>query len=102
MSCPACDGAAAQDDYAGVDCATCGGDGTVTVEACPLRVVGTDVWELLRFCDMADRGFLPRRGGLLDQTQSFYDAMNLCAAEESRVRASVRKGLFNGGQDDEE
>jgi hypothetical protein len=67
----------------------------VDIARCPHELVGADVWELLRFCDLVDRGHLPRRGAPLDQTQSFMDALSAVTVESNRMERSILNGSLD-------
>lgn len=59
---------------------------------CPADDVSDDVWEAVRWHDLAQLGIIPLAGGGLDQAQSYLIAMQLIAAEENRWKKEL--GIF--------
>jgi hypothetical protein len=60
--CPAC---------GGTGCDGCGRTGRFDVTACPLRWIGSEIWEMIEMTEFYDKGIAPVAGGLLDQTAYF-------------------------------
>jgi hypothetical protein len=80
LKCPACNGAG---------CGHCD-DGQIRVDRCPHAVVTRDVWAAFQAAQMAEKGVLPVAGGMLDQTQSFADAVALIWQDDSTWRAALK------------
>lgn len=60
------------------------------MHGCPYAAITPDVNQLIRLCAFADKGNLPGGGGVLDQTSSFTDGLELVRIE----RAKCERELF--------
>lgn len=59
------------------------------VTGCPYDAITPDVRALIRLCDFADKGNLPRAGGVLDQTASFADGLEFVRWERRRCENEI-------------
>lgn len=73
----------------GKGCVSCGDQGTYEVTSCPKEQITDDVWRFVRFMRFAEQGILPMAGGMLDQTQSFCDALAFAQADEGKLKAEI-------------
>lgn len=44
------------------------------ITGCPLELVTRDVWQVIEFAELFEKGLPPVAGGVLDQTKSFLEA----------------------------
>ncbi|HEW78613.1 MAG TPA: hypothetical protein ENH34_01410, partial [Phycisphaerales bacterium] len=58
----------------GSGCDECEKKGTIEITCCPLELVTNDVWEILEFAELYEKGLPPIAGGSLDQAKSFIYA----------------------------
>lgn len=86
----------------GDGCSECNNGSFVLLE-CPRDAVGRDVHRAVNLCAMADKGFLPAAGGMLDQSEWFtqiYHVMTneLNDIEEAEAEEARRKSKANNGR----
>ncbi len=73
MICPVCEGNG---------CDECE-DGRVKITECPLVLVPENIWEVIKFAELYEKGLPPIAGGALDQAKSFIDAALFIMREKS-------------------
>ena len=78
MVCPICDGDG---------CDECNQQRRLEIPMCPLEYVTEDVWEVIRFAELFERGLPPVAGGVLDQAVTFVEAVNLIRYEKNYWKA---------------
>lgn len=80
MECPACNGAG------------CGGcqAGIVTIMACPLEIIGLDVWDLIDYAALYEKGLPPVAGGALDQAIYFTRAAKWIFEEKNYWKRKLK------------
>jgi len=83
--CPACEG---QLD----ECDRCGGEGDIDFGCCPLTVIGRDVWEVIKYAGLFEKGLPPIAGGVLDQAYNFVAAAEFIFGEEQKIKNML--GIF--------
>jgi hypothetical protein len=44
------------------------------ITCCPLEYISSDVWEVIRYANLYEKGLPPVTGGALDQAANFIDA----------------------------
>jgi hypothetical protein len=74
MECPACNGDG---------CSQCR-EGEFEIVGCPQTFVTDDIWQMLHYCDLYEKGLPPIGGGALDQTRIFTDAASFVWREQNR------------------
>jgi hypothetical protein len=87
LTCPDC-----RDD-AGVACRRCGGRGVFVASGCPSHYVDPTSREAIRLASFAERGILPRSGGLDVQRQRDARLIELAWGELNLAR-------YAGGADE--
>lgn len=70
-------------------CESCKGTGVYSLTVCPWQEIDRPTLELSKYVKAAEK-HLPLAGGLLDQTQSFVDAMDWINAEHRRWEKECR------------
>ena len=78
MVCPICDGDG---------CVECDKKGRIEIPMCPLDYVTEDVWEVIRYAELFERGLPPVAGGVLDQAATFVEAANIIRHETNYWKA---------------
>ena len=73
MECPACNEAG---------CIECDFKGFITITCCPLTLITPDVWQMLRFAELFEKGLPPIQGGVLDQAENFIAACGIVFREK--------------------
>lgn len=58
----------------GQGCNECDNKGRLEIAKCPLEYISDDVWEVIRFADLYEKGLPPVAGGALDQARSFIES----------------------------
>jgi hypothetical protein len=71
-------------------CRECGGLGYTLITSCPQRLVDASTWQVLRCTRLADKGLLPVRGGVMDQSAQFLEAMDLVTAEQNAWKRKLK------------
>ena len=54
-----------------------------------MTLVTGDVWELLKFAGLYQKGLPPVAGGALDQAKIFIDAVDFIIEEENRIKKKL-------------
>ena len=72
MKCPGCDGNG---------CGECDKKGTFDLTCCPLEYITDDVWEVIRYAELYEKGLPPVAGGALDQAKCFIEAAQFIMRE---------------------
>lgn len=54
---------------------------------CPLDYVTEDIWEVIRYAELFERGLPPVAGGVLDQAATFVEATNIIRRETNYWKA---------------
>ncbi len=44
---------------------------------CPLKIITKQSWEYIKFYTFFEKGFLPNKGGILEQPAKFLDIMSI-------------------------
>ena len=60
----------------GFDCSECEHTGRTKITCCPLDYISSDVWEVIKFAGLYEKGLPPVAGGALDQAANFIEAAN--------------------------
>lgn len=58
----------------GFGCDECDGTGKMKITCCPLEYITSDVWEVIRYANLYEKGLPPVAGGALDQAANFIEA----------------------------
>jgi len=58
----------------GFGCEECEGSGKIKITCCPLEYITEDVWEVIRYAELYEKGLPPVAGGALDQAANFIKA----------------------------
>jgi hypothetical protein len=66
----------------GAGCGECSDSGLIKITDCPLKVVSDDVWEVIGYAELYEKGLPPVAGGALDQCRNFIDAANFIFQEK--------------------
>ena len=80
-------------DCGGKDCRHCGGTEVEEITCCPLDLITADVWELIRFAELYEKGLPPVAGGALDQAKIFIEAAALVFEEQAFWKKKL--GVFD-------
>jgi len=67
----------------GKGCSECNDSGTIKITCCPLELITNDVWEVIEYAELYERGLPPIAGGALDQAQNFLVACRFIFREKS-------------------
>ena len=67
----------------GTGCDLCGETGEQLIECCPLELIGGDIFEVIEYAELWEKGLPPVAGGALDQTKSFVVAARFIMAERN-------------------
>ena len=84
MACVTCNGAG---------CRACDGKGMFEITKCPLELITHDVWKIIKFAELYEKGLPPVAGGALDQAVSFVDAASFIFAEQNYWKKKL--GIFD-------
>jgi len=60
------------------------------VTDCPHKLIGADVWAVMRAVKWTEKGILPVAGGTQDQTQSFLDCMDIVTGEDAHWKKVLK------------
>jgi len=52
-------------------------------------LVTEDVWEVIKYAELYQKGLPPIAGGALDQTQSFIEAARFIFEEENKIKKQL-------------
>jgi len=85
MACPSCNG---------TGCEHCNDAGTIDITGCPVELVSNDVWSLIEYVKLWEKGIPPIAGGALDQAYCFIQAARFVFAEEQVWKRKL--GIING------
>jgi len=66
----------------GTGCSECNNAGQVDITQCPLEFINTEIWEVIKYVRLYEKGLPPVAGGALDQTYNFLLAADFVMAEE--------------------
>lgn len=80
MECVSCNGAG---------CLDCDEQGSIIIAACPLEFVTADVWEVIKFAELYEKGLPPVAGGALDQACIFINAAMFIFREKAHWKAKL-------------
>lgn len=83
MVCPNCEGRG---------CSECK-DGEISITYCPLNLITGDVWQLIQFAELYEKGLPPIAGGALDQAKVFVDAAMFVMSEKAYWKKKL--GVFD-------
>ena len=62
-------------------CRECGKTGRIQITCCPLEYVTDDVWEIIEYAELYEKGLPPVAGGALDQAYCFLQAVRFIFVE---------------------
>jgi len=65
MACIACGGSG---------CSECNKEGRIDITGCPLEIIDNEVWEVIEYAELYEKGLPPVAGGALDQARNFIEA----------------------------
>jgi hypothetical protein len=71
------------------DCPTCRGGGHVALDVCPHQFVSTDVRQLLRAADLAEKGSWPLSGGWLEQQAGVIQGVQEIWDQDQAMRRAL-------------
>jgi len=71
-----------------VPCSECQ-DGRIIIDCCPLELVTNDIWEVMEYAQLYEKGLPPVAGGALDQAQIFLDACRTIFSLEKYARKKL-------------
>lgn len=74
MVCPGCEGKG---------CGECKNSGNIDITECPLKMITKDVWQLIQFAELYEKGLAPVAGGALDQAKVFVEAASFVFSEKT-------------------
>jgi hypothetical protein len=83
MRCPACEGEG---------CEECK-EGQIDITECPLEMITEDVWQIIRFAELYEKGLPPIAGGVLEQAKVFIDAAQFVMNEKTYWKS--KRGILN-------
>lgn len=72
----------------GNGCDECNESGIIEITDCPLVLIPKDVWEVIEFADLYEKGLPPIAGGSLDQMKGFILAANFIFKEKAYWKKS--------------
>ena len=78
----------------GQGCTECR-NGDFLLEECPKSFVGHEMNRAINLCAMADKGFLPVHGGMLDQSEWFSQIYHVITNELNEIEAAEAEQLRN-------
>ena len=61
----------------------CGGHGKIEITCCPLEIIPDDVWDVIDYAELYEKGLPPIAGGALDQAKVFLDAARFIFNEQA-------------------
>lgn len=73
MGCMRCSGAGCED---------CDRTGRIQITGCPLEQIGEDVWRVIEYAELYEKGLPPVAGGALDQAHCFIEAARFIMQEQ--------------------
>jgi hypothetical protein len=82
MVCPVCEGEG---------CEECK-EGQIDITECPLELITEDVWQVIRFAELYEKGLPPIAGGALEQAKVFVDAAQFIMNEKAYWKAKLGTG----------
>lgn len=68
-------------------CYACGGAGHFALTSCPVSFVDAEIWELLGYASMYEKGLPPVNGGTLDQSKWFSEFCRFVWNEQAYHKA---------------
>ena len=68
----------------------------VEITGCPLEIITSDIWEVMHYAELYEKGLPPMAGGALDQARQFTDACRLIWNEEAMWKRKLR--IFDNGE----
>ena len=80
FECPAC---------GGKGCRECGNEGRFALTTCPLEYVDAEIWEMMDYAELYEKGLPPIAGGALDQAKVFIEACHFVWREQAHWEAQV-------------
>jgi NADPH-dependent 7-cyano-7-deazaguanine reductase QueF-like protein len=80
IECPSCSGSG---------CGQCR-DGLIEITACPLAIIGADIWRAIEFADLYAKGLPPVAGGVLQQSNVFIEAARFIWREQAYWKTRLR------------
>lgn len=83
-----------------MQCITCGGkgcdeckNGNIEITDCPLKIITPDIWEIIEYAELYEKGIPPLAGGALDQIKNFTDACRMIFQEQNYWKKKL--GILN-------
>jgi len=83
MRCPGCEG---------TGCSECKETGKIHITECPLRIVTSDIWQVIQLAELFEKGLPPVSGGTLEQAKNFIDVASFIIAEKAYYKNKL--GIF--------
>jgi len=82
-----------------IECVRCDGkgcdqceDGFFVLDKCPREYIGYEFGKAVNFCSLAEKGFLPCSGGLLDQSAWWVDLFQKLTIETEAIQRENSDG----------
>ena len=86
-----------------IDCALCEGegcddcrDGVWYLQDCPKKILDDEINTAVNYCTLADKGFLPETGGMLEQSAWFTDIYLLLQSEQAILDQQQLERISSG------
>jgi len=77
----------------GTGCDKCEKTGVIRIEDCPLKLITSDVWEIIEYATLYRKGLPPIHGGALDQAQNFIEVSRFVFREQAYWKNKL--GMFD-------
>jgi len=61
----------------------------VEITQCPLTLIDNNVWEVIKFAGLYEKGLPPVAGGSLDQAKNFIDAASFIFSEQQYWKSKL-------------
>lgn len=66
----------------GSGCKECNNTGEIDITQCPLEFIEREVWDVIRYAELFEKGLPPVAGGVLDQAYCFIEACEFIFGEQ--------------------
>lgn len=81
-----------------MDCIGCGGKGCkecketgkLEITQCPLEIITPDIWEIIHYAELYEKGLAPVAGGALDQAKIFTATCRFIFREQAIWKKKLR------------
>jgi len=67
--------------------------GKIRITGCPLEMIPPDVWEVIQYAELYEKGLPPIAGGVLDQAKNFIEACRFIFSEQRHWKNKL--GIFS-------